>query len=193
MKLAIIGTAGRKDDARRITLPLWNDMKRTIARFVKEHGVRHVVSGGAAVSDHLSVGLYLAGLIDHLDLALPAPFDVDKCAFHDTGGDDWYDNAGGVCNWYHSYFSKAVGISSLKQIDAAIAKGATVIVEAGFDARNTVVAKADMLIAFTFGEGATLKRGGTSKTLKKYLDNGGRASYHVNLPDMTLYSPALVP
>lgn len=193
MKLAIIGTAGRKDDAPRITLPLWNDMKRIVARFVAEQGIRHVISGGAAVADHMAVGLYLAGLVGHLDLALPAAFDTATCRFHDTGGDDSWDNPGGVCNWYHEHFSKRVGIDSLAQIAAAIAKGATVTVEAGFDARNTLVARADMLIAFTFGDGAALKPGGTSKTLRKYLDNGGLRCYHCDLNDMTLHFPATLP
>lgn len=192
MKLAIIGTAGRKEDGVKLTLAVWNDMKRVIARFVKEHGIRHVASGGAAGADHLSVGLYLAGLVDHLDLALPCAFDVKEGRFYDNDGETAWDNPGGVCAFYHGHFSRAVGIDSLSQLKAAIAKGATVTVEAGFDARNTVVAKADMLIAFTFGEGAAVKRGGTHKTVQKYLDNGGKLCWHVDLNDMTLHTPALL-
>lgn len=190
-RLAIIGTAGRKEDARKLTLPVWNDMKRTIARFVKEHGIKHVVSGGAAGADHLSVGLYLAGLVDHLDLALPAPFDMDT-GFLDNDSDLAFLNPGKVCTFYHEPFSRIMGIDSINQIKQAITKGAKITVEAGFDARNTIVAQADTLIAFTFGEGAVVKRGGTWKTVKRYLDRGGKLSYHVDLATMTVYSPALL-
>lgn len=193
MRLAIIGTAGRKDDARKLTLPVWNDCKRLIARFVKEHGVRHVVSGSAAGMDHLAVGLYLAGLVDKLDLALPCAFDVATHSFEDTGEDFAATNPGGTALFYHEHFSNRMGIDSLAQIAAAITKGATVTVGRGFKDRNTVVAKAEMLIAFTFGDGAVVKDGGSGDTVRKYLDNGGKSSYHVDLHDMSLHTPALLP
>jgi hypothetical protein len=193
MKLAIIGTAGRLEDGKKLDLAKWNDMKRTIAAFVKEHSIRHVVSGGAAYADHLAVGLYLAGLVDHLDLMLPCEFDMNKVQFHDTGEYSSFTNPGGTSNFYHRHFSARVGIKSLTQIEAAIAKGATVHIEGGFKSRNSLVAKADMMIAFTFGNGAQVKDGGTSDTLKKYLDNGGKDAYHVDLNDMSLHTPALLP
>jgi hypothetical protein len=193
VKLAIIGTAGRLEDGKKLNLAKWNDMKRLVAAFVKDHDVKHVVSGGAAFSDHLSVGLYLAGLIDHLDLMLPCEFDMKEVRFFDTGEYNAWNNPGGTSNFYHQHFSAKILRDSLGEIAKAITKGAAVTVGHGFKDRNTIVAKADMMIAFTFGDGPQVKDGGTADTCRKYLTLGGKSLYHVDLNTMKLHSNAVVP
>lgn len=192
MKLAIIGTAGRKDDADLLTLDKWKEMKRVIARFVEERNILSAISGGAAYADHLAVGLYNADYIENLELALPCAYDLDNIMFVDNGDKDWRKNPGKTCNYYHRQFSEKVGINSLLQIKDAIISGAIVKIEDGFFARNSLVAEADILIAFTFGEGAKLKDGGTADTTKKFLNkHNSSLAYHYDLNSMTLYQNAL--
>jgi hypothetical protein len=138
----------------------------------------------------MAVGLYLAGLVDHLDLMLPCPFDQATSAFEDTGEYDTFNNPGLTSTFYHRHFSDKMGIDSLAQIAAAITKGAIVEVRDGFKVRNTLVAQADMLIAFTFGNGARCADGGTWDTLRKYLNRGGGMCWHVDLNDMSIHTPA---
>lgn len=192
MKLAIIGTAGRGPDSLSLTVAKWNDMKRIVARFIKEQNIKHVVSGGAAFSDHMAVGVYLAGLVEKLDLYFPCKFDTEKVEFYDSGSDISFVNPGGVANFYHEHFSKKMGIKSLLQIKQAIDKGAFTDVKDGFHARNVFVAKADMVIAFTFGNGAVVKDGGTAHTCREYLKSGKKQLFHVDLSTMTLYDNATV-
>lgn len=185
--LAIIGTAGRKDDTARLTLPVWNNMKRVIAKFVAEHGFHNAISGGAAGADHLAVGLFNARLISDLTLALPCEFDWNSGQFVDNGEINWRTNPGGTCNYYHRQFGKMIKRNTLEEIKLAIYNGAEIEKDTGFMARNSLVAKADVVIAFTFGDGPIVKDGGTADTCRKYLANGGTALWHVDLNTMTLY------
>jgi hypothetical protein len=188
--LAIIGTAGRGSDAARLTLPVWNDMKRGIHRFVLRHGFKSAVSGGSSFSDHLAVGLYNAGFLDSLMLALPCEFDWQAGKFVDKG--EPFNPAARLTE-LHGAFSDVIGRNTIDEIKRAIYKGADVITADGFHARNTIVAaKADVLIALTFGRGATVLDGGTTDTCRKYLARGGRALWHVDLNDMSLHENGTV-
>jgi hypothetical protein len=190
MICAIIGTAGRGSDASRLTLPVWNDMKRLIYRFVKERGYTDVISGGSAYSDHLTVGLFNAGIVTSLTLALPCAFEWDSASFVD-GGELW--NPAVRLHELHGQFSRVIGKPSLQEIKTAIYKGAEVVTANGFHARNTLVAnRADVVIAFTFGHGSVLDDGGTADTARKYLKTGKRALWHVDLNDMSLHENATV-
>lgn len=193
MRLGIIGTAGRMEDGPKLTLDKWNEMKRIIAKFIKDRKIVHVISGGAAFSDHLAVGLYIAHLVEKLDLALPCKFDMDNVQFFDTGEFSAWNNPGGTSNFYHKYFSRTANIDSLAQIKAAIEKGASVSIEPGFKARNSLIAQADELIAFTFGNKNVAKDGGTADTMKKYLDKGKKLCFHCDLHDMKLYENGTIP
>lgn len=190
--LAIIGSAGRRIDASRITLPLWNDMKRLIALFVKKHDFTSVISGGAAVADHLAVGLFNAGLVSSLTLALPCPFDLGRSCFQDDGSRDWKTNPGGTSNYYHRQFSRIIGRGTLGEIKMAIERGAKMRYERGFMARNSIVATADAMIAFTFGHENQVADGGTSDTCRKYLARGGKSLFHVDLNTMRLYENGIL-
>ena len=179
-RLAIIGSAGRKDDADKLTLSVWNDMKRAIYRFVTEHEIKDVISGGASFADHLAVGLFNAGFIDTLTLALPCEFDWNAGQFLDTGyrgKESWKTNPGATSNYYHQQFSRVIGKSSLEEIKTAIYKGAKVEVGDGLMARNSIVAGADIVIALTFGDKERVKPGGTSNTCQKYLARGGKLAF----------------
>lgn len=166
MKLAIIGTAGRREDADILTRAHWRMMcviGRTVAVTT---GATELVSGGAAYADHVAVQLFLDGDVKRLSLHLPA--DLHPSGFASTS--DPYD-AGRVANHYHREFSKVAGIDSLAQLNQAVGAGAKVSVNLnGFKARNTDVANsADVMLAFTFGQGERLKDSGTKDTWDKFL------------------------
>jgi hypothetical protein len=133
--------------------------------------------------------------VDTLTLALPCEFDWNAGQFLDTGFrgiESWKKNPGATSNWFHSQFSNAIGKPSLEEIKTAIYKGAVVELEAGFMARNSIVARADTVIAFTFGDGVIVKDGGTADTCRKYLKGGGKSLFHVDLHTMTLYENGIV-
>ena len=170
--LAIIGTAGRKEDEAKLTLPMWREVYRSIRSRID--GNDTLASGGAAWADHLAVQLYLMDEVKALHLFLPAAFEGGR--FLDTGGFG-VQNPGGTSNYYHRKFSAKLNINSLGDIEAAIRKGATVAVDSGgFFGRNSLLANAtNQVIALTFGardyagpwvnaDEAGLKDGGTAHT-----------------------------
>lgn len=173
--LGIIGTAGRgpDGDAFKDNPGYWRTMQavtQIVCTLVKPS---RVVSGGAAFSDHCAVIAYLEGWAPELSLHLPTEWLGH--GFRMTGG-QW--DAGRTSNWYHTLFEKATGCQSLQQIQMAIERGATVKSGAGgFKARNTDIAnEADVMLAFTFGDGPVLKDGGTADTMRKYLGRRARPS-----------------
>lgn len=146
--LAVIGSAGRKDDARRISRPLYDAMHGHALAAADEWQIDGMVSGGAAVSDHLAVRAYLEGRIQRLVLFLPSAFDSGR--FRENPRDR--QDAGRTANRYHRGFSESCGLDSLAELAAAITKGAEVHVLSGFKRRNLeVAALATHMIAFTFG------------------------------------------
>jgi hypothetical protein len=81
----------------------------------------------------------------------------------------------------------------LAEINQAIRRGAEVKVTPGFKERNTQVAQdADVLIALTFGDGPSLKDGGTRDTMEKFLRRRHGTSFHVDLHNMAVHSPATI-
>lgn len=194
LTVSIIGTAGRKDDARRITAPLYKSMVEDASRHLKQTDAEriHLVSGGAAVADHVAVSLFLQGKGSSLTLHLPAEFKDGK--FVETPGSKF--DPGRTANYYHRMFREKTGVDGLKEISTAIARGANIIVTPGFKERNTRVANdAEVLIAYTFGPGkatgrftdgaaghkdaasAGLKDGGTADTWGK-----SRAATKIHVP-----------
>lgn len=148
--IAIIGTAGRREDAARISRALYDAMYAEALRAIREWGVDEAVSGGAAVSDHLAVRAYLDGAVSRLRLFIPARF--SGTAFVPNPLVRF--NPGQTSNGYHRAFSAACGLDSLGEIAQAISKGAQVEVHEGFHRRNSEVAAAcTHLQAFTFGNG----------------------------------------
>ena len=168
MKLGIIGTAGRKEDGYKLNLGLWilmNSVAETLALALKVDGF---VSGGAAWADHVAVSLFIKYDSGQFGLSLHLPAQLTINGF--TQGFDKYD-AGKTSNYYHELFSKKIGIDSFHDLNHAINSGAKVTVGTDFKSRNTLVAnEADILLAFTFGEGSILKDGGTKDTMDKFLN-----------------------
>src|SRR5690606_1280513 len=85
--IAIIGTAGRGDDAAKLGPALFAAMVRDAAERVAAFPDPRLVSGGAAWADHVAVKLFLEGKVAGLTLHLPAEFRNGR--FVETG--DRYD------------------------------------------------------------------------------------------------------
>lgn len=189
MKLGIIGTAGRGEDGAKITEPVWRQMKIIAGKFIKERDIKHLVSGGAAVSDHIAVQAFNANFVERLTLYLPAKFDSIEEMFDVSS-----DPSATTANFWHQKFKFRLGIDSLSEINRAIHKGAEVIVEKGFLPRNKLVASnSDFLLAYTFGSGNKLADGGTNHCMKNFLlAKPKTVAFHVDLNDMQLHQGAEV-
>lgn len=207
--LAIIGTAGRGEDAARLAgnPEMFVDRMLAAARKVADlTKASHLVSGGAAWADHIAVLLFLADPARFtLQIEAPAPMVVSHdggLEYRDTGERgkrSFIANPGGTCNHYHRQFLDALGATRPNWspfLDFALIAGhprVTVRVTHGFDARNELVAQADNALAMTFGAGATLKDGGTTRTMRSFLRRDGRgAAYHLDLSAMKLHPNARV-
>jgi len=182
MTIAIIGTAGR-DKTKPMRLPLYMWMLGDVYQRVPKGA--HVKSGGAAWADHLSVSLFLFGHAGEITLHLPAPFVNGR--FVDSG----FKSAGSAANYYHGLFSQIIGRDTLGQIAQVIEMGQVqgnrfVHIECepaspgigGMFARNSKVAVADEMLAYTFGKGDIPADGGTLDTWNKC--NGKKT--HISLP-----------
>ena len=195
--LAIIGTAGRRDDATRISRSLYDAAFERVRQAIARHKIDAVVSGGAAFADHLAVRAFNEGLGSRLTLHLPAKF---------AGGRFAGNRDADTANYYHRQFSDACGLPSLTEIGRAIDAGATVTVSDGFFVRNKKVADdADILLALTFGSRASehfprgsrgyalaaaagLKDGGTAHTWDAC--RSASLKLHVNLAGLIATAPA---
>lgn len=199
--LSIIGTAGRKDDADRLSKQHFDAMCTIAIGVIDEcarinYPITTLVSGGAAWADHVAAKLYLDNKVPNLRLYLPCAFDGGS--YYDNGKKG-IENPGGTCNYYHHKFRRLTNINSLTQLLIAKNRGAELInVEKGFYARNAMVAKSDFLLAMTFGNGAEVKAGGTAHTVKCYLDrvkNEGffDKSFHYDLNSGKLFFGCILP
>lgn len=200
--LAIVGTAGRKDDAKRLSRKHFEAMCLVASGLIEQinesnYPLTHLVSGGAAWADHVAVRLFLDKKVPGLRLFMPAEW--EDGSYHDNGNKDAYENPGGTANYYHKLFQQATNINSLSDILIAKAHGAELIpVLRGFFARNALVAKSDFLLACTFGDGRMVKDGGTADTVRKYLDRVRREgifdkSFHYDLNSKNIYEGCLAP
>lgn len=192
MKLAIIGTAGRGDDQRKLTLPHWRMIEivgQTVATTLKAD---ELISGGAAWADHVAVSLFLKGFVPKLTLYLPAAINDFQSDFVSGRTQD----AGSVASYYHSVFSEIRRKNSFEDFSLARQKGAIFHVNpAGFKARNSQVAQSvDALLAFTFSGKQVPKDGGTADTVRKFLDrrvlekDKKLSAFHFDLEEKILYS-----
>lgn len=179
--LSIVGTAGRKEDSKKLSAKHFEAMCLVADGLVDQiidsgYPISHLVSGGAAWADHVAVKLFLDKKVPHLRLFLPSKFEGGS--FYDNGNRDPFKNPGGIANYYHKQFQTATGINSLTQIQIAKSEGAELIeVEKGFYARNALVAKSDFLLAITFGNRHEVKSGGTAHTAKCYLERARKEGF----------------
>lgn len=205
--LAVIGTAGRDDDApklRAMGRPIYDSMYREVLRAGADWNVRHAVSGGAAWGDHLAVRGFLEGAFDALTLYVPAHWDGRRYIPNERVP----SNPGKTSNGYHAEFSRVARLDSLGEIAEAIRRGAKVVVEEGFKRRNLLVARdATHVVALTFGyvrppvdllpadEGfgsaatAGVKDGGTAHTWRESWK--AQVKRHVAVGWLAAGSPAL--
>ena len=187
MFAGIIGTAGRKEDSKKINRNLYFECCKIVLGLIEKYNVKACVSGGAAFADHIAISLFNHKKIEKLFLHLPVEFDIK---YKET--QDKYC-PGRIANWYHKNFSKKCGIDSLQEIKLAIKNGAEMLVTPGFKERNTKVAfDSSILIALTFGAEAYIKNGGTQDTCKKFLDLGKENLIHINLNDLKIYEPGKI-
>ena len=183
MNIAIIGSAGRRDDAALWNKELYERALNKTLQIIEEYKTLTtcIYSGGAAWADHIAVSLFLRKKIERLSLFLPAYFDLEKNCYISSS---WKD-PGSISNYYHNKFSTKIGLpkdASLRGISKAHQLGANLLVVPGFFDRNLSVGKAEIIIALTFGtnqgtfqnqdlgltdpQKAGLKDGGTAHTWK---------------------------
>src|ERR1035437_3589530 len=171
--LAIVGTAGRKDDEKRLTKKHFEAMCLVSEGLIEQinesnYPITHLVSGGAAWADHSAVRLFLDKKVPHLRLFLPAAW--ENGSYHDNGNTDAYENPGKTANYYHKLFQQRTNINGLSDIQISKAYGAELIpVLRGFYARNALVSKSDFILAITFGNERMVKEGGAADTIRNYL------------------------
>lgn len=202
--IAIVGSAGRQDDVAKMNDATFGIMCASARNIIQSLLVPHeqyaVVSGGAAWVDHIAVYLYNKGYARRLTLHLPCKLSCDYLMFVNNPKSANLDIEGKTVytiNHYHTLFSDITFCDtweSRRQICTALETGAEFTVSEGFFARNTLVARdADYIIAFTYGNQAKLKNGGTADTMRKFLMKKEPSnSYHVDLYDFGCYSPATV-
>lgn len=175
--VGIIGSAGRRSDAKKMTKELFYAMMRKTEALITQRlrlSLSHVrlVSGGAAWADHIAVMEYLEEKVPELSLHLPTEWSQESSSpqFLDNGNSNIYNNPGRSANKLHRQFSDKMGEDTLKHIQDAVHLGAEFRTYDGFHHRNTGVAReSKYLIAFTWNEGATPKKeSGTFDTWKKH-------------------------
>lgn len=150
-RIAIIGTAGRRDDAARLSREIYDRMYACTLEAIEEWGTAEAVSGLAAYADHLAVRAFLDGKLEALDLRAPAHWDVAGKRFVPNPAIQF--NPGRTLNSYHQAFGRVVGIDPFDEIARAFEMGATLTVAEGFHRRNKDVADlATHMLAFTFGD-----------------------------------------
>ncbi len=187
MKIAIIGTAGRHEDACKISWPLYHSMVRktqeTIADIIEPENVT-LVSGGAAFSDHIAVTLFLMNFCPALQLYLPAALNCN--GRYDDGC--W---EGRAANYYHDKFTQLAPNRRNTRLGIleAQSRGAIIDIATGtmgmdrFKERNLLVSQSDYMIAFTFGDGDEPKDGGTLHTWKQ---SNATTKIHIPLNSISL-------
>jgi len=171
--------------------------------WIKREKLSHVVSGGAAWSDHVAVNLFQRGIIKNLTLHLPAPWDSKQQQFLNNQASGWILNPGETSNYYHRQFSQTMGFNSLQQLEQARSMGAEMIhfprrADPMQERNQRVANQATQVLAMTFGSGAEVKDGGTAKTVLAYqracpLYHRPTVVDHLDLNTLALYRLAQTP
>jgi hypothetical protein len=170
--VAVIGTAGQRGDATRLSREVFDKMCARAAAIVLDEwklppANLTLVSGGSAWSDHVAVHLFLRDnrfSSCRLHLFLPCRFQNGKFADEKS----WH-HCGDVLNDLHRSFSDKAGLNSLSDLQQCAAHRSATLdcTSRGFFARNIRVArKATRLIAFSTQSGPRPIDGGTAHTWK---------------------------
>jgi len=172
IRLAIIGTAGRSVDEKKLIGPIHFEFAtRSVLTYIMENlGLDPfdviLVSGGSAWMDHVAVNLYLSGGFGGLHLYLPSKFDPKQKKFVNT-------HEGRTLNELHTEFTNKMGsINSFDDLTKVASRGPKynirVEIKRGFLQRNTLIAQnCDHLLAFSFAPDSNSIAGGTKNTWDK--------------------------
>lgn len=175
-RLGVIGTDGRLEDSRYLSVACYERMCNAARTIVKSRKYTHLVSGGSAWVEHIAVAMVLGkDLIHPRNLTLHLPTFLFNGRFDDSVPD------GAMANRHHKLFSERIGIDSLGMIAEAAARGALVVENpGGFFARGEeIVRDSTGLLAFTFGTGEPWKgrvHGGSVDAESAQLKRGGVSS-----------------
>jgi hypothetical protein len=157
--VSVVGSAGRDPaEDERISKDLFHEMKIMTIKIIQKHiqsdlKTIKLVSGGAALADHVAVSLFIENQgFEGLTLHLPTKWESNLMRYYDSGEKDFRSNPGRTANKFHEKFSKLIGIQSLEEVEKARLLGAQFHIWNGFHARNTKVAKCDLMIAFTWSK-----------------------------------------
>jgi uncharacterized protein YeaO (DUF488 family) len=207
MSLAIIGTAGRKEDAPRMSRQLFEDVYELLPDLIRWANTTHVILGGAAWMDHLGLWALLTELegVNSATFHLNSPIMESGLfvpyRFKENGEKVWVADKKhcDAANFHHAQFSVAMWgkgnemVSRLQIVEAIMMnKSRSRWVEVcswnNFWDRNTHVAEAEYVAACTFNTGDVPKDGGTLDTWKKHMKNFQDPSRrrHINLFDFLL-------
>lgn len=149
--VAVIGTAGRRDDAARLTRDMYDAMYARLLEALRDWDAGAAVSGCAAWADHLAVRAFNEGAVSRLVLHAPAHWDGRRFVPNPR----IQFNPGRTVNGYHEAFCRVAGIDSFAEMARAIRAGAEFRVTEGFHQRNRLVARdATHMVAFTYGSAA---------------------------------------
>ncbi len=209
---AIIGTAGRDDDASRLTKGHYDAMTIVAEALIEQirennYPITTLVSGGAAWADHVAVRLFLKKKVNRLRLFLPCEWNDGQFKSHAAivsqgeVGKQWNSamDYGQILNTYHRAFFNKTRIHSLSEIQSAKGEGAELLpCRGGFYGRNAMVAKSDFVLAMTFGDKHVVKDGGTADTVKRYLDRVRKESmydksFHYDLNSEQVFEGCVLP
>lgn len=189
VRVSIIGTAGRKEDARKMNRALFHRMVETAQEIITgtfrlKNSDVVLVSGGSAWADHVAVRLWLesaaAASTEEEEEEQPLPEEEEE----DGGGLLFMPDSatGATLNELHRAFSAAMagGFHSRADLLRAWALGAELdCVHPGFLNRNLQIAKSEYVIAFTWGDSPRQpKEGGTKHT----WDHCAHATKKVHVP-----------
>jgi len=167
--VAIIGTAGRKEDARRMSKALFDRMvdhaahqQRVVWKLPNDRVV--LVSGGSAWADHVAVRLFLNEALDPdghpyagLQLFLPCPFILTAATARalDNGSWQWQANPGRLLNSLHQAFSQTMQKEKeMKSASAASAAASASGISASqhqFQHQSQIPSLNDIAVAKSFG------------------------------------------
>lgn len=200
MRIGIIGTAGKRHKCQRRELDRELYIKMIDASIsvlnqycTNSHQI-HLISGGAAWSDHIAVALKTLHVLTRddvedtesmnmetsplpLTIYSPCDFILDEMEFEDNGKRGYQENPGRLANQYHSSFSSKVGFNSLEEIyELMILFDVELIVpppdpeyKSMFHRRNQIVAEeSDVLMVFGWSDELKDVGGGTSDTVKRF-------------------------
>jgi len=149
IKISVIGSAGRNGLMCNINNHKYKKMIDIVYYYINQIMLKHnltkddiiLYSGGAALSDHVAVSLFLENKISNLHLYFPCNF-INSMFYN--------NKVSKQANRYHHLFSDQIGINSLDEINKAIDNGATYTISNGFFERNKLISNTDYLIALSF-------------------------------------------